>query len=165
MTQNDSLLWFVWEVQVQAIRSFELFICYYGLGEYLQRQNKCHSHGVYNAFYFVVAVIPYWLRFLQVITQIQSLFLVTAFTNSVTSESITQMYIIFSVHTQVMRRKIFSTRIQCSEIHVDNHCSHHKNRVWTEKGTKLDDFGSSKLRCCYGYEHVLGHCYRLGTPP
>ncbi|EOA34923.1 hypothetical protein CARUB_v10020007mg [Capsella rubella] len=52
--------------QIQAIRSFELFICYYGLGEYLQRQNKCHSHGVYNAFYFVVAVIPYWLRFLQI---------------------------------------------------------------------------------------------------
>ncbi|ESQ28297.1 hypothetical protein EUTSA_v10018151mg [Eutrema salsugineum] len=53
--------------QVQAIRSFELFICYYGLGEYLQRQNKCHSHGVYNAFYFVVALIPYWLRFVQCI--------------------------------------------------------------------------------------------------
>ncbi|CAL9240016.1 unnamed protein product [Arabidopsis halleri] len=56
--------------QVQAIRSFELFICYYGLGEYLQRQNKCHSHGVYNAFYFVVAVIPYWLRFLQCIRRL-----------------------------------------------------------------------------------------------
>ncbi|XP_019101639.1 PREDICTED: phosphate transporter PHO1 homolog 10-like isoform X3 [Camelina sativa] len=55
--------------QIQAIRSFELFICYYGLGEYLQRQNKCHSHGVYNAFYFVVAVIPYWLRFLQFFLQ------------------------------------------------------------------------------------------------
>ncbi|KAG7658979.1 SPX domain [Arabidopsis suecica] len=56
--------------QIQAIRSFELFICYYGLGEYLQRQNKCHSHGVYNAFYFVVAVIPYWLRFLQCIRRL-----------------------------------------------------------------------------------------------
>ncbi|CAH8257599.1 unnamed protein product [Arabidopsis lyrata] len=56
--------------QVQAIRSFELFICYYGLGGYLQRQNKCHSHGVYNAFYFVVAVIPYWLRFLQCIRRL-----------------------------------------------------------------------------------------------
>ncbi|KAL3581852.1 hypothetical protein D5086_016184 [Populus alba] len=51
--------------QVQAIRSIELYICYYGLGEYSRRQNKCHSHGAYNAFYFVVAVVPFWLRFLQ----------------------------------------------------------------------------------------------------
>ncbi|KAL1218458.1 Phosphate transporter PHO1-like protein0 [Cardamine amara subsp. amara] len=57
-------------IQVQAIRSFELFICYYGLGEYLQRQDKCHSHGIYNAFYFVVALIPYWLRFLQCIRRL-----------------------------------------------------------------------------------------------
>ncbi|KAJ9174246.1 hypothetical protein P3X46_017291 [Hevea brasiliensis] len=51
--------------QVQAIRSFELYICYYGLGEYSRRQSKCHNHGIYNAFYFTVAVIPYWIRFLQ----------------------------------------------------------------------------------------------------
>ncbi|KAJ6350588.1 hypothetical protein OIU78_006694 [Salix suchowensis] len=51
--------------QVQAIRSIELYICYYGLGEYSRRQNKCHSHGAYNAFYFVVAVAPFWLRLLQ----------------------------------------------------------------------------------------------------
>ncbi|KAJ6902577.1 hypothetical protein NC651_020147 [Populus alba x Populus x berolinensis] len=51
--------------QVQAVRSIELYICYYGLGEYSRRQNKCHSHGAYNAFYFVVAVVPFWLRLLQ----------------------------------------------------------------------------------------------------
>ncbi|XVF85893.1 hypothetical protein PTKIN_Ptkin17bG0154400 [Pterospermum kingtungense] len=51
--------------QVQAIRSLDLYICYYGLGEYSRRQNKCHGHGVYNVLYFVVAVIPFWLRFLQ----------------------------------------------------------------------------------------------------
>ncbi|KAL3751582.1 hypothetical protein ACJRO7_012419 [Eucalyptus globulus] len=51
--------------QVQAIRSLELYSCYYGLGEYSQRQNKCHRHGVYNVFYFIVAIIPYWMRFLQ----------------------------------------------------------------------------------------------------
>ncbi|KAG6765616.1 hypothetical protein POTOM_029666 [Populus tomentosa] len=50
---------------VQAVRSIELYICYYGLGEYSRRQNKCHSHGAYNAFYFVVAVVPFWLRLLQ----------------------------------------------------------------------------------------------------
>ncbi|KAF5443364.1 hypothetical protein F2P56_035923 [Juglans regia] len=53
--------------QVQAFRSFELYICYYGLGEYSRRQNRCHRHEVYNTFYFIVAVIPYWLRFLQCI--------------------------------------------------------------------------------------------------
>ncbi|KAK8508101.1 hypothetical protein V6N13_055554 [Hibiscus sabdariffa] len=52
--------------QIQAIRSLDLYICYYGL-ERSQRQSKCHSHGVYNALYFIIAVIPYWLRFLQCI--------------------------------------------------------------------------------------------------
>ncbi|KAJ0037701.1 hypothetical protein Pint_23590 [Pistacia integerrima] len=56
---------FDWAQQVQALRSIELYVCYYGLGEYSERQNKCHSHGIYNAFYFVIAVIPFWLRFLQ----------------------------------------------------------------------------------------------------
>uniref|UniRef100_M4CJJ9 Uncharacterized protein n=1 Tax=Brassica campestris TaxID=3711 RepID=M4CJJ9_BRACM len=56
--------------QVQAIRSLELFICYYGLGEYMQRQEKCQRHGVYNVFYFVVGVIPYWLRFLQCVRRL-----------------------------------------------------------------------------------------------
>ncbi|KAH9709641.1 phosphate transporter PHO1 [Citrus sinensis] len=51
--------------QVQAIRSIELYICYYGLGESSQRQSKCHTHGIYNAFYFIVAIVPFWLRFLQ----------------------------------------------------------------------------------------------------
>ncbi|GMJ04663.1 hypothetical protein like AT1G69480 [Hibiscus trionum] len=52
--------------QIQAIRSLDLYVCYYGL-ERSQRQSKCHSHGVYNALYFIIAVIPYWLRFLQCI--------------------------------------------------------------------------------------------------
>ncbi|KAH9675256.1 phosphate transporter PHO1 [Citrus sinensis] len=51
--------------QVQAIRSLEFYICYYGWGDYKQRQNTCKSSGVYNTFYFIVAVIPYWSRFLQ----------------------------------------------------------------------------------------------------
>ncbi|XP_062120455.1 phosphate transporter PHO1 homolog 10 isoform X2 [Humulus lupulus] len=51
--------------QMQALRSCVLYICYYGLGKYLRRQEKCHTHGLYNTLYFVIAVIPYWLRFLQ----------------------------------------------------------------------------------------------------
>lgn len=53
-------------LQTQALRSCVLYVCYYGLGEYSRKQEKCHTHGVYNKLYFVIAVIPYWLRFLQV---------------------------------------------------------------------------------------------------
>ncbi|XP_048318124.2 phosphate transporter PHO1 homolog 10 isoform X1 [Ziziphus jujuba] len=56
--------------QMQAFRSLVLYICYYGLGEYSRRQNKCHSHGVYNTLYYVVAIIPFWLRFLQCIRRL-----------------------------------------------------------------------------------------------
>ncbi|KAH9709646.1 phosphate transporter PHO1 [Citrus sinensis] len=55
----------LFSITVQAIRSIELYICYYGLGESSQRQSKCHTHGIYNAFYFIVAIVPFWLRFLQ----------------------------------------------------------------------------------------------------
>nr|DAD37052.1 TPA_asm: hypothetical protein HUJ06_007693 [Nelumbo nucifera] len=51
--------------QIQAIRSIEFYICYYGWGDFSRRQNKCHSRKIYNFFYFIVAVIPYWSRFLQ----------------------------------------------------------------------------------------------------
>ncbi|CAN1815527.1 Phosphate transporter PHO1 homolog 10 [Linum perenne] len=51
--------------QFQAFRYLELYICYYGLGEYSRRQEKCHSHGIYNALYFIVAIIPFWTRFMQ----------------------------------------------------------------------------------------------------
>ncbi|KDP41236.1 hypothetical protein JCGZ_15643 [Jatropha curcas] len=51
--------------QVQAIRSLEFYICYYGWGDYKQRENTCKTSGVYNTFYFIVAVIPYWARLLQ----------------------------------------------------------------------------------------------------
>ncbi|KAG2702409.1 hypothetical protein I3760_06G088100 [Carya illinoinensis] len=37
--------------QVQVFRSFELYICYYGLGEYSRRQNRCHHHGCIRRFY------------------------------------------------------------------------------------------------------------------
>ncbi|XP_050373013.1 phosphate transporter PHO1 homolog 10 [Argentina anserina] len=56
--------------QMQALRSFVLYICYYGLGESSRRQRKCHKHGVYNSLYFVIAVIPYWMRFLQCIRRL-----------------------------------------------------------------------------------------------
>ncbi|KAF8378710.1 hypothetical protein HHK36_030058 [Tetracentron sinense] len=51
--------------QVLAIRNLEYYICYYGWGDFSRKQNKCHIGGVYNTFYFIVAVFPYWARFLQ----------------------------------------------------------------------------------------------------
>ena len=52
-------------LQVQAIRSLEFYICYYGWGDFKHRKNTCPDSGVYNTFYFIVAVIPYMARLLQ----------------------------------------------------------------------------------------------------
>ncbi|EEF39970.1 xenotropic and polytropic murine leukemia virus receptor pho1, putative [Ricinus communis] len=51
--------------QVQAIRSLEFYICYYGGGDYKVRENTCKTSDVFNTFYFLVAAIPYWARLLQ----------------------------------------------------------------------------------------------------
>ncbi|KAG2710194.1 hypothetical protein I3760_04G015000 [Carya illinoinensis] len=51
--------------QVQAFRSFEFYFCYYGWGDFKMRSNKCHGSRVYKSFYFIVAIVPYWMRFLQ----------------------------------------------------------------------------------------------------
>ncbi|KAK9116657.1 hypothetical protein Sjap_015604 [Stephania japonica] len=51
--------------QVQALRSLEFYVCYYGWGDYKHRQNTCSFSDVYNTFYFIIATIPYWWRFLQ----------------------------------------------------------------------------------------------------
>ncbi|RZC80973.1 hypothetical protein C5167_043528 [Papaver somniferum] len=51
--------------QVQAFRSLVFYICYYGWGEFTQRQNNCRQSATYNSFYFIVAVLPYWSRLLQ----------------------------------------------------------------------------------------------------
>ncbi|CDY58396.1 BnaCnng33210D [Brassica napus] len=56
--------------QVQALRSLELYICYYGWGDFRLRQNTCRSSHVYSTFYFFVAVIPYWSRFLQCVRRL-----------------------------------------------------------------------------------------------
>ncbi|KAF5752070.1 phosphate transporter PHO1 3 [Tripterygium wilfordii] len=51
--------------QVQAFRSLEFYVCYYGWGDYKHRQNDCKSFPVYTTFNFIVAVIPYLSRLLQ----------------------------------------------------------------------------------------------------
>ncbi|KAK4481586.1 hypothetical protein RD792_012488 [Penstemon davidsonii] len=51
--------------QVQAIRSLEFYICYYGWGDFKHRVNNCSSNDVFNTFSFIVAGIPYLWRFMQ----------------------------------------------------------------------------------------------------
>ncbi|XP_054793039.1 phosphate transporter PHO1 homolog 3-like isoform X2 [Prosopis cineraria] len=51
--------------QVQALRSFEFYICYYGWEDFNRRQNTCDSNNIFRTFSFIVAVIPYWCRCLQ----------------------------------------------------------------------------------------------------
>nr|XP_023903623.1 phosphate transporter PHO1 homolog 3-like isoform X5 [Quercus suber] len=51
--------------QVQALRSFEFYICYYGWGDFKHRHHTCGRSDVYKTFCFIVAVIPYWSRLLQ----------------------------------------------------------------------------------------------------
>ncbi|KAF5725377.1 phosphate transporter PHO1 9-like [Tripterygium wilfordii] len=51
--------------QVQALRNLEFYICYYGWGDFMRRSNTCQGSDIYDAFNLVVAIIPYWLRFVQ----------------------------------------------------------------------------------------------------
>ncbi|KAI3934655.1 hypothetical protein MKX01_012195 [Papaver californicum] len=51
--------------QVQAFRSLEFYICYYVWGDFRKRHNRCRQSAIYNSFYFIVAVLPYWSRLLQ----------------------------------------------------------------------------------------------------
>ncbi|TKY58902.1 Phosphate transporter PHO1-like 7 [Spatholobus suberectus] len=52
--------------QVQGLEKFEFYICYYGWGDFKKRENTCNSSSLFITFSFIVAVIPYWSRFLQV---------------------------------------------------------------------------------------------------
>ncbi|WCJ25701.1 EXS (ERD1/XPR1/SYG1) family protein [Euphorbia peplus] len=51
--------------QVHAFRNLEFYVCYYGWGDFIRRSNECRSSNVFEIFYFIVAIIPYWTRFLQ----------------------------------------------------------------------------------------------------
>ncbi|KAG5076433.1 hypothetical protein JHK82_055128 [Glycine max] len=51
--------------QVQALRDLEFYICYYGWGDFKHRENTCNKSSVFITFSFIIAVIPYWSRFLQ----------------------------------------------------------------------------------------------------
>ncbi|KAK8695841.1 hypothetical protein V6N13_000988 [Hibiscus sabdariffa] len=56
--------------QVQALRSLEFYICYYGWGNFEERSNTCGKNEVYKVLYIVVAIIPYWIRFIQCVRRL-----------------------------------------------------------------------------------------------
>ncbi|CAA0823386.1 Phosphate transporter PHO1 homolog 3 [Striga hermonthica] len=51
--------------QIQAIRSLQFYVCYYGWGDFRRRSNKCLESDVYKIFYIAVAIIPFSSRLLQ----------------------------------------------------------------------------------------------------
>ncbi|KAL6193557.1 hypothetical protein ACLB2K_034641 [Fragaria x ananassa] len=65
VTLPDFLLADQFTSQVQAIRSLQFYICYYGWGDYKHRETSCRSSDVFNTFSFIVACIPYWSRLFQ----------------------------------------------------------------------------------------------------
>ncbi|GLJ51931.1 hypothetical protein SUGI_1103450 [Cryptomeria japonica] len=56
--------------QVQAIRECQYFFCYYILGAFKNRDTEFVDNNVYEIFFYVVAVIPYWIRCLQSIRRL-----------------------------------------------------------------------------------------------
>ncbi|KAM7268075.1 hypothetical protein ACFE04_010241 [Oxalis oulophora] len=51
--------------EVQAWRNLEFYICYYGWGDFKKRSNSCQQSDVYETFYYIVAIVPFWIRCLQ----------------------------------------------------------------------------------------------------
>ncbi|KAL3525909.1 hypothetical protein ACH5RR_014281 [Cinchona calisaya] len=51
--------------QIQAFRSLQFYICYYGWGDFEKRSHKCQDSRMYVIFYIIVAVVPFWVRVLQ----------------------------------------------------------------------------------------------------
>ncbi|XP_070671152.1 phosphate transporter PHO1 homolog 3 [Malus domestica] len=56
--------------QVEAFRSLQFYICYYGWGDYKVRETTCRSSDVFKIFSFLVACIPFWSRLLQCIRRL-----------------------------------------------------------------------------------------------
>ncbi|KAM3286504.1 phosphate transporter PHO1 9 [Capsicum chacoense] len=51
--------------QVQAIRNLQFYVCYYVWGNFKTRSNTCQDSNVYQILLIVVAIIPFWSRFIQ----------------------------------------------------------------------------------------------------
>ncbi|KEH37711.1 phosphate transporter PHO1 homolog 9 isoform X2 [Medicago truncatula] len=51
--------------QVQTFRSLQFYVYYYFYGDFKKRSNKFTQEDNYKIFYIIVAIIPFWIRFLQ----------------------------------------------------------------------------------------------------
>ncbi|KAI3776965.1 hypothetical protein L1987_46758 [Smallanthus sonchifolius] len=51
--------------QVQLLRYLQFYVCYYGWGDFKNRNAETCKGSVYNVITIVIAVIPYWIRVLQ----------------------------------------------------------------------------------------------------
>ncbi|KAI3989029.1 hypothetical protein MKX01_033065 [Papaver californicum] len=51
--------------QVEALRSIEYYICYYGGGGFISRDSSCKNSDLFKIFNFIVASIPYSFRVFQ----------------------------------------------------------------------------------------------------
>ncbi|KAI3776970.1 hypothetical protein L1987_46763 [Smallanthus sonchifolius] len=52
--------------QVQLLRNLQFYVCYYGWGDFKNRNaDTCKKSNVYDVLTIVIAVIPYWIRVLQ----------------------------------------------------------------------------------------------------
>ncbi|CAH1437608.1 unnamed protein product [Lactuca virosa] len=56
--------------QVQLLRILEFYVCYYGFGDFKRRSNTCTQSDVYQILFILVAVVPYWFRFLQCVRRV-----------------------------------------------------------------------------------------------
>ncbi|XP_071731053.1 phosphate transporter PHO1 homolog 3-like [Rutidosis leptorrhynchoides] len=57
--------------QVQLLRSLQFYVCYYGWGDFKQRNAEtCSQSDVYDVIFIVIAVVPYWIRVLQCIRRL-----------------------------------------------------------------------------------------------
>nr|GMC49129.1 phosphate transporter PHO1 homolog 10 [Ipomoea batatas] len=70
VTLPDSFLGDQLTSQVQTIRNLQHYVCFYGWRSATQKQTKCQSINGYIAFFYILPIIPYWLRSLQVVVVI-----------------------------------------------------------------------------------------------
>ncbi|KAI3761968.1 hypothetical protein L1987_52391 [Smallanthus sonchifolius] len=53
--------------QVQLLRYLQFYVCYYGWGDFKRRNADNCKGGAYDVITIVIAVIPFWIRVLQII--------------------------------------------------------------------------------------------------
>nr|GEW06738.1 SPX domain, EXS [Tanacetum cinerariifolium] len=52
--------------QVQLLRNLQFYVCYYAWGDFKKRDAQtCNDSDIYKTISIIIAVIPYWIRFLQ----------------------------------------------------------------------------------------------------